>query len=146
MKRNTFKAKPTMVYRVVKADPKTSIRMCSTTKCYFSILLVIIKQIPYSCKNNGCSIIGNNPERYACWNGHWIEFYICFKFKDASIMSSGEINLTFNIINFRFNVTVNIIITSNVFTMSTLSGFRDNVSNTDIIVINWPCSDMHRCL
>ena len=46
-------------------------------------------------------------------------------------MSCGEINLTFNIIDFRFNVTVNIIISSNVFTMSTLCGFLDNVPNND---------------
>ena len=46
-------------------------------------------------------------------------------------MSCGEINLTFNIIDFRFNVTVNIIISSNVFTVSTFCGFLDNVPKND---------------
>ena len=46
-------------------------------------------------------------------------------------MSCGEINLTFNVIDFRFNVTVNIIIAGNVFTMSTLCGFLDNVPKND---------------
>ena len=119
-----------MVYHEVWSVPRTF--CCEIPGCILRPpggFYLYIKQIPYSCKNNCCSIVRNNPERYACWNGHWIEFYICFKFKDASIMSCGEINLTFNIIDFRFNVTVNIIISSNVFTMSTFSGFLDNVPN-----------------